>query len=933
MIELKNVSKKFKNGEYVLKNINITFPRYGIVAIYGPSGCGKTTLLNVISSLCDFEGEISFNGKKYSKMTSDDKDILRNTKIGFIFQDYKLFEFETVRNNLLFALDIKTSDKRSKKERRAVDLLNVVGLADKADIAVNKLSGGEKQRVAIARAICNSPSVILADEPTGNLDTINSESIMKLLERISKNSLVIMVSHDESLTKQYADQIIYMRDGVIDRSEYNNHNAHADLLPLIHLNSRENKASLPLGFCISHTFNNIKRRKWRTTFVFLTSSLGLVSVGLGTVLSDIISTSLYKSYSSIIDANKVIISPKEKNESKREVRALSYDEVKELSHKYSETIEDVGVYYWNDFDKMFTSSSFGFDNGVKESVLPNFLLRNVNEYIDLKDTNSLIYPKQLTTIEDNQVILGLTYQTLNEICFQLSIKRTVDSLSSYLKDKELNLDIYASNNNWSYDVGFSIKVAGFTMINKNALIHSNPRWNEHIFEEKMGLSFTDLMNTTSKNPWDLKKSYYLEFKRNRDSFLTDIKFSKEYKDVVAEVLTSSHYPTMLNDVDYESCKRVALLTRHNNQGVNGFYNSFVKNSSKSIKRLIYGNRNAYAIYPDNLMMGFAKTTYLSNELPYVEEAIDLTAYIRYEESMNIVVPETVIEGHFAKSNMQGLTFNPSYSLLEGRAPENYSEIVISKAIVSKLNILSPINKAIYIAFPAKEELLPNGYLSRDYHIASLKIVGVSDSNKIEISHSEEWSIMFFQTNLGISNLDLDIESFAIEIEEGKEDAVISQLSRAFPRFVATSPISNVKDSIQTVCGYIEKILLIMSISSVIISSLLLSICNYLHFVEIKKDIGLVRCLGIDRNESSKFVFIHSLTLGMISAVISSLQLLIVCYFLSNTLSTMFDITSSFIFNGLALLYMFGLAIVIAIISSFIIKKKVNKLDPLECLRT
>ncbi|MCR4911967.1 MAG: ABC transporter ATP-binding protein/permease [Bacilli bacterium] len=933
MIELKNVCKRFENGECVLKNINLSFPRYGIVVIYGPSGCGKTTLLNVISSLCDFEGEISFNGKKYSKMSNGEKDILRNTKIGFIFQDYKLFEFETVKNNLMLALDLKTSDKKSKKERRVIDLLNVIGLSSKANELVSKLSGGEKQRVAIARAICNSPSLVLADEPTGNLDTSNSEAVMKIMERISKNSLVIMVSHDEKLTKKYADQIIYMKDGVIEKSEYNNHNDHADILPLIHLNGRDNKATLPLGFCIRHSFNNIKRRKWRTAFVFLTSSLGLVSVGLGTVLSDIISTNLYKSYSSIIDANKVIISPKEKSESKRELRALSYNEVDELAHLYSDSVEDVGIYYWNDFDKMFTSSNFGFDNGVKESTLPNFHLKNINEYIDLKDVKDLIYPKQITAVDNNQVVLGLTYQTLNEICFQLSIKRTVDSLSSYLKEKELNLDIYASNNSWSYDIGFSINVVGFTMINKNVLIHSNPQWNEYIFEEKMHLSSTDLLNTTSKNPWDLKKSYYLEFKRNRDVFLTDIKFSKTYKDVVAEVLNDEHYRTQMNNMDYELCRRVALLSRQNNQGVNGFYNTYIKNSSKNIKRIIYGNKNAYAIYPDNLMMGFAKTTYLSNDLPYIEDAIDLTAYIRYEESMNVSVPESVIEGHFAKSNMQGLTFNPSYKLVEGREPDNYGEIVVSRAIVERLKIVSPLNKTIYIAFPAKEELLPNGYLSRDYHVTSIKIVGISESNRIEISHREEWSIMFFQTNLGISNLDLDIETVAAEIDENKEEQVMNQLSRAFPRFEVSSPISNVKDSIQKVCGYIEKILLILSISSVVISSLLLSICNYLHFIEIKKDIGLVRCLGIDKNEASKFVFVHSIMLGMISAIISTVQLLVVCYFLSKSLSTMFDISSTFIFNGLALLYMFGLALVVSIVSSLIIKKKVNKLDPLECLRS
>ena len=169
MIQLTHVSKSF-NEVYVLKDINISFPKYGIVVIYGPSGCGKSTLLNIISSIYPCEGEVTFNGRHYSTLKEDDKDMLRNQRMGFIFQDYKLFEFDTVKNNVMLAIDIKCSDKKSDKERRVNDLLNLVGLEDKANELVSNLSGGEKQRISLARAIANSPQLLLADEPTGNLD-------------------------------------------------------------------------------------------------------------------------------------------------------------------------------------------------------------------------------------------------------------------------------------------------------------------------------------------------------------------------------------------------------------------------------------------------------------------------------------------------------------------------------------------------------------------------------------------------------------------------------------------------------------------------------------------------------------------------------------------------------------------------------------------
>ena len=296
------------------------------------------------------------------------------------------------------------------------------------------------------------------------------------------------------------------------------------------------------------------------------------------------------------------------------------------------------------------------------------------------------------------------------------------------------------------------------------------------------------------------------------------------------------------------------------------------------------------------------------------------------------ISDNVLEGHFTKSTTSGLTFNPSYSLISGNRPQNYNEIVISQQIATKFQYYSPINATIYLSFPVKEELLPNGYLSRDYHTVGLKIVGVSDSNKNEISHNESWTTMFFQSMIGVSRFDLEIDSVALDIDENTEDEVIKMLSRSFPKYEITSPMSSIKESVDTICGYIEKILLILSISSVIIASLLLSICNYLHFIEIKKDIGLVRCIGINKSEANKFIFVHSIMMSLFSFALASIQLFVACFFLSRTMSSMLYIEAIFIFNPLSLVYMFVLALSISFLSSLSIKRAVNKLNPLDCLR-
>ena len=220
----------------------------------------------------------------------------------------------------------------------------------------------------------NSPSLVLADEPTGNLDDNNSEMVMKLLERIAKSSLVIMVSHDEGLTKRYADQIVRLKDGKIEKIEFTNKRNHVDILPLAKISRKDNKAKLPYSFCLSHTFNSVKRRKWRTMIVFLSTSLGLLGVGLGTVISSIVSKNLYKSYSSIIDANKVVI----KNEVEKEnaypyITALGEYEVDELYNTYRESISSRGYYYWNDFNTMFPQNDYSLDLPGSKKALP-FLL-------------------------------------------------------------------------------------------------------------------------------------------------------------------------------------------------------------------------------------------------------------------------------------------------------------------------------------------------------------------------------------------------------------------------------------------------------------------------------------------------------------------------------------------------------------------------------
>ena len=395
MIKLTNVRKAFQN-RLALNNINYEFPRNGLCIIYGQSGSGKTTLLNCLSGLISFEGSIEIDHPRIETLNDDELSNLRLSSYGFVFQDFKLFENETVAANLLFPLETLNHLPKNVKDRKCEDLLSLVGLEHKEKQIVNKLSGGEKQRVAIARALVNDPKVLLADEPTGSLDEKNSIEIMNILKIISKNSLVIMVSHDQELTKKYADQIIEMDNGEIFQVIHQEQEETKRHLPVLKNGITNKKSKIPSSFLLSHTYHSMKQRKFRTMICYSMTSLGLIGVGLAFSLSSSIATNIKDAYKEIVDENSMMVSLKKDNSIKNEQYAASYYEVEGIKEKYSQYVDDVGVCYLANFEKYFPDlNNLAISKDYHYRVLPGFSARHINEYVWLEDLEEPIYPEQI----------------------------------------------------------------------------------------------------------------------------------------------------------------------------------------------------------------------------------------------------------------------------------------------------------------------------------------------------------------------------------------------------------------------------------------------------------------------------------------------------------------------------------------------------------
>lgn len=285
LLELKNIKKIYHSGEDVvaLKNMSVKFENKGFVSILGPSGCGKTTLLNVIGGLDVYDsGDLIIKGKSTKSFKNSDWDAYRNNFIGFVFQNYNLISHQTILKNVEVALTLSGISK-AERTRRARQALIDVGLKDQLNKKPTQLSGGQMQRVAIARALVNDPEVILADEPTGALDSHTSVQIMDILKEISKRKLVIMVTHNADLAQQYSSRIIKMLDGDIEL-DTNVEEIDGDL-PDSNFSGFK-KTSMSIFNAIGLSFGNLMTKKWRTILTSFAGSIGIIGIALVLAISN-----------------------------------------------------------------------------------------------------------------------------------------------------------------------------------------------------------------------------------------------------------------------------------------------------------------------------------------------------------------------------------------------------------------------------------------------------------------------------------------------------------------------------------------------------------------------------------------------------------------------------------------------------------------------
>ena len=438
MLQLKNIKKNYESGEEIvkaLKGINIEFRESEFVAILGPSGCGKTTLLNIIGGLDHYtSGDLIIDGISTKKYKDRDWDTYRNHRIGFVFQNYNLITHQSVLSNVELALTLSGVDKKTRR-KKAIEVLEKVGLKDQMHKKPNQMSGGQMQRVAIARALVNDPDILLADEPTGALDTKTSIQIMEILKEISKDRLIIMVTHNPDLAEKYATRTINLLDGEItsDSRAYNSKKE------IKEKKESGQKTSMSFMTAMNLSLNNLMTKKGRTILTAFAGSIGIIGIALILAISNGVQEYINNveeetltSYPLTVQEETVEIAdfissmqPSSDTEEHEEGKIYSNDVMSEMMATASASVES------NNLDA-FKSYIESDDTNIKDYTSAISYSYNLNLQIYKDDNEEIIQVNPNTVLDE----LGMS---MNEM---QSAFMSTDVFSEMFDSQEMNEQMY-----------------------------------------------------------------------------------------------------------------------------------------------------------------------------------------------------------------------------------------------------------------------------------------------------------------------------------------------------------------------------------------------------------------------------------------------------------------------------------------------------------
>lgn len=877
MLQLKNIVKDYVSGDttvQALKGIDITFRDSEFVSILGQSGCGKTTLLNIIGGLDQYtSGDLIINGRSTTKYKDSDWDTYRNHTIGFVFQSYNLIPHQSVLSNVELALTLSGVSK-AERRKRAVEVLEKVGLGDQIHKKPNQMSGGQMQRVAIARALVNNPDILLADEPTGALDSATSIQIMELLKEISKDRLIIMVTHNPELAEKYSSRIVRLLDGKVTD----------DTMPYEPTDSRvteNNKAkrvkkkkgtSMSFLTALSLSANNLMTKKGRTLLTAFAGSIGIIGIALILALSSGFQSYIKRVEEDTLSSYPIAIEEEQVDYSSM-MSAFMGQHVGEASEKedgkiYSNNIisemlnsmmSQVKVNNLADFKKFIEDRNNGFDELVSDIQYGYSTTLNIYK----EDTSDGIVQVNPSTVLDtigmgqlsgmsgssmmsSSMMGGGSWDVWSELIGNRTlIESQYDVIAGRWPDAYNEIVLIVDENNEISD--YALYALGLKDQNEVADTMTRLAKGEEIVSYKTEYTYEDILDLRYRL---IVNTDFYSYNEENDSY-TDVRDDEDsYRAAIADGIQL----------------QVVGILRPDPDAVTGAVSGSVG--------------------------------YTSALMEYVINKINASDIVKKQAA----APETDV--------ITGLPFTKDGEEVE---MENTFDITT----------LTPEQQA-YLASLSQEELdtLMASYMqpatSSATYDGNMEAFGVADLEKPS-------SIMIYPVDFASKDMISDkISEYNDAVRaEGREEAVINY----------TDYIGLMMSSISTIINAISYVLIAFVAISLVVSSIMIGIITYISVLERTKEIGILRSIGASKHDISMVFNAETLIVGFVSGAMGIIVTMLLIIPINAIIKNLSGISNVAGLPWLAALVLVLISMALTFIAGLIPAKMAAKKDPVVALRS
>lgn len=988
-IVLSNIVKDYyidKKPYRALNGITLAFPKKGFIAILGPSGCGKTTLLNIIGGLDHYtSGDLLINGKSTKDFTNKEWDGYRNEQVGFVFQTYNLIQHMNIISNVEISLMLNGKS-RSERSKIALAALENVGLKDEAKKRPNQLSGGQMQRVALARALVNDPSIVLADEPTGALDSVTSVQVMDLLKEVANDRLVVMVTHNKELAKKYATRIIEMKDGVILKDS-----EPLDASGVTATGKQQTKkTSMSFLTAIKSSLTNINTKKTRTILTAVASSFGIIGVALVLAVNNGFTNYISSVEGSIASSVPITISP------------MTYTMITNNTATGEKYPTDNQVHVYDSTTSYYTTHRNNYDQNYFDTVLEpmrtekkwvkNIIYNREGLDFHLMTTDGM--PKNTLTPKD--AAGDPIYKIVNQYDSGGMMSSAISSFTGLPTSVFHELYAFDDTSSSQYSVIF-----GRAPKAKDEVVLITDRYNQIDLSTLKSLGI--LPSAQSSVGEDEKISFddiiwsgdtdtaYKEYEvfKNSDFYRTGLAGSRqEFTDTAWKVKGLSLVQTTGSD------GTTSLSIKLNKEATTKTLVSYERPITPDKNSSDVATRNPYkAIYSDSSynplklkvvgVLRPSESSYISLMSASIGYLPSLKEYLAEDNQTqggklltNAAAHNWYVYRDPDVSDYSTSTWDCA-NLLEKNIATVYKALTTESAsdyLANTTDIKAIANSLRYamIDRPSGQNK-PNRFYNNTYYLSNNYLVG-SDFNETKTSSwinavnklssnkkmaeleslmneqgffdpdsvsSEGFNLMdliaYYQSyNLITSVLIMPASLTYKQPIKDTLDAYNNSKTDEEDKIIASDIMSTFTDSLGTMVRVISSVLIVFASISLVVSSVMTGIITYVSVIERTKEIGILRACGARRVDVSRLFEAECSIIGFAAGVIGILITLLLCFPVNQILNGIYpeaNIGNIASLNPIHALILLAVSVVLAMVSGLIPAIMAANKDPVEALRT